>query len=82
MHNSSNTIEVTVIKPFNELRTPCPPAGTIGEIYNFDGKFSCVRFLKPMVDQEGTIWTKEFDEEDDINEYMFLKFLTDEISLV
>ena len=72
-------ISVVVIKPFNELRTPCPPEGTVGELYDIKAGFYCVRFKKPMVDTEGGIWSKS-DEDSDEPEYMMLKFKEDEIS--
>lgn len=70
-----DTISVVVVKPFEECRTPCPPAGVVGELYNFDGDFACVRFPLPMVDTDGEIWKSHGQETD----YMRLKFKMNEI---
>lgn len=75
---SSDTIKIIVDKPFKEERTPCPPKGTEGELYDIKGDFYCVRFEKPMVDTEGAIWPKS-DPEGSEKEYIFLKFKEDEI---
>lgn len=80
-HYSEDIIHIEVVKPFEKDRTPCPPAGTPGELYNVDGKFYCVRFEKPMTDQNGGVWPKS-DEDEDIKEYMFLKFYEDEIKVI
>jgi len=72
----SEVIEVEVVKPFKETRTPCPPKGTRGELYDFDGEFACVRFPLPLVDTEGRVWESHFGE------YMKLKFKLDEIAEV
>lgn len=68
-------IKCEVVKPFYEVRTPCPPAGTKGEIYDVDGEFFNVRFPLPMIDTRGDEWHGK----DDGDEYMFLKFTADEI---
>ena len=68
-------ISVVVTKPFEACRTPCPPAGTKGELYRFDGDFACVRFPLPMVDTEGATWLTQGCETD----YMRLQFKMDEI---
>jgi hypothetical protein len=73
-----DTIKVRVIKPFKELRTPCPPKNTVGELYNFDGQYACVQFPLPMTDAEGNVWETQGDNYD----YMKLKFELDEIELV
>lgn len=75
MINNKNIIDVIVVKPFNSLRCPCPPKGTKGELYDFQGKYACVRFPLPMVDNNGTVWTSHGQDTD----YMSLKFLLDEI---
>jgi len=72
------TIPVKVIKPFKETRTPCPPAGTVGELYRDDGDFMAVRFPLPMVDTEGATWLSQGDD----TEYMSLLFRIDEIEEV
>ncbi len=66
-----------VIEVFSEVRTPCPPVGTVGEWYDTDGKYCCVRFLLPMEDTEGATWLSHGQGDD----YMRLKFLPDEIEL-
>lgn len=76
--DNQGLIPVRVFKPFDALRTPCPPAGTPGEIYAFDGKFACVRFPLPMVDTEGYTWYSHGDDDD----FMRLKFKLNEIEVV
>lgn len=71
----SVTIAVRVVRPFRETRTPCPPAGTVGELYDFDGALACVRFPLPMTDANGDEWLTHGEDTD----YMRLKFTLDEI---
>lgn len=52
--DTQGLIPVVVVKPFEAIRTPCPPAGTKGEIYKFEGNYAFVRFPLPMTDTEGT----------------------------
>ena len=68
-------IIVEVVKPFEATRTPCPPAGTKGELYDFDGEFACVRFPLPMKDTSGAKWLSHGQDDN----YMKLKFKMDEI---
>lgn len=70
-------IEVRVVKTFDAIRTPCPPAGTLGEWYDVDGDFYRVRFKLPLTDKDGTRWLSHGGDED----FMRLKFLSDEIEL-
>ncbi len=72
------TLAVRVIKTFNEVRTPCPPVGTIGEWHDISIKYCRVRFPLPMTDQDGIVWESHGQDDD----YMKLKFLPDEIELV
>lgn len=72
------TLAVRVIKTFNEVRTPCPPAGAIGEWYDIGVLYCHVRFPLPMIDQDGAVWESHGQDDD----YMKLKFLPDEIELV
>lgn len=76
MRDESVVIPVRVVKPFDEVRTPCPPAGSIGELYRDDGELLAVRFPLPMTDQDGNIWESQGDGSDN---YMRLKFKIDEI---
>ena len=71
-------IPVRVIKPFYEIRSPCPPAGTVGEIFRFDEEYAVVRFPLPMLDQDGGTWLTCGEDEN----YMRLKFLLDEIEVI
>lgn len=75
MRDQQGLISVRVVKPFKETRTPCPPKGTEGEIYDFDGDFACVRFALPMTDTNGDKWLTHGEDTD----YMRLKFTFDEI---
>ena len=70
-----DVIIVEVVKTFDEVRTPCPPVGTKGELYGFDGDFARVRFPLPMIDKDGAKWFSQGSDE----EYMKLKFKIDEI---
>lgn len=71
-------IPVRIIKTFEATRTPCPPLGTIGEWYDIENEFYCVRFRLPFLDKDGVQWLTQGDDED----FMRLKFLPDEIALV
>ena len=75
--DTQGLIPVMVTKPFQALRTPCPPAGTRGEIYKFEGELAFVRFPLPMTDQDGYEWLSHGD---DFN-YMRLGFKLDEIEV-
>jgi hypothetical protein len=74
--DSQGLIPVQVVKPFEATRTPCPPKGTYGEIYRFDGDYVCVRFPLPMIDTDGDVWHSHGDNTD----FMRLKFKFNEIS--
>lgn len=74
--DSDGLIPIVVVKPFEAIRTPCPPKGTKGEIYRFSGDYACVRFPLPMVDTEGDTWHSHGQDTD----YMRLWFKLDEIS--
>ncbi len=51
-HCEEILLRVKVIKVFSEVRTPCPLVGTVGEWYDIDGEYCCVRFPLPMEDTE------------------------------
>ena len=70
-------IQVRIVRTFRSVRTPCPPAGTVGELYDFDEAFALVRFALPLVDQDGATWLSHGDD----TQYMHLKFLPEEIEL-
>lgn len=74
---TGDVIDVVVIKPFEAVRTPCPPAGTIGQLYRFADGRACVRFMKPMTDTEGGVWPPSHD-----GDAIELQFEMDEIELV
>lgn len=76
--DTQGLIPVVVVKPFEAIRTPCPPAGTKGEIYKFEGNYAFVRFPLPMTDTEGTTWLSHGTDYD----YMRLGFELDEIAAV
>ena len=71
-------IPVKVIKPFDNIREPCPPEGTHGEIYRFSDKYAYVRFPLPMTDKEGHVWLTHGTDSD----YMRLGFEMDEIECI
>lgn len=71
-------IPVVVVKPFEAIRTPCPPAGTRGEIYRIDDRYAFVRFPLPLTDTEGAVWQTDGDDE----KYMRLGFELDEIEAI
>ncbi|WP_432782885.1 hypothetical protein [Vibrio parahaemolyticus] len=76
--DTQGLIPVVVVKPFDSIRTPCPPAGTKGEIYKFEGNYAFVRFPLPVTDTAGATWHSHGSDYD----YMRLGFELDEIEVV
>jgi len=79
---TADVFDVTVVKPFEATRTPCPPAGTIGQCYDLTTDWVKVRFRKPVLDTNGGEWPPVDDSPTEPDNYLFLLFHIDEVALI